>query len=148
MAGDAADLQAIRDIVDRQFASMNWSAGSSPDIATFRGDFLPGAMLYPAARPASGKSLDEFSLRMSELAQKTLTSFHETMLGGKILIFGNVAVAAVACENTENGADVNRNVEMLLLVKTDGQWKIVAQAWDRESESLQIPDELLTQSPI
>jgi len=143
MYGRAPDLQAIRDLIDRQFASMSWSAGEGPDTAMFRNDFLPRAPLYPSARPVSVRSLDEFTERMGELAQTTLTSFHERVIGSKVLVFGNVAVAAVTCENTENGGEVNRNVEMMLLVKSEGHWKIAAQAWDKETNSVPIPDELL-----
>ena len=143
MEGEAADLRAIRDLIDRQFASMSWTATVGPDTATFRSDFLPDAPLYPSARPVSAKSLNEFTERMGELAQTTLTSFHERVIGTKVLVFGNVAVAAAACENTENEGEVNRNVEMMLLVKSDGHWKIAAQAWDRETNSLPIPDDLL-----
>jgi len=144
MEGAAADLQAIRDLIDRQFASMSWTAMAGPDTATFSSDFLPDAPLYPSARPVSAKSLNEFTHRMGELARTTLTSFHERVIGTKVLLFGNVAVAAVACENMENEGEVNRNVEMMLLVKTNGHWKIAAQAWDRETNTLPIPDELLS----
>ena len=34
-----------------------------------------------------------------------------------------VAVAVAACEMTENDARVNRGVEMMLLIKTDSEWK-------------------------
>jgi hypothetical protein len=50
-----------------------------------------------------------------------------------------VAVAAVAHENTETGREVNRNVEMLPLAKSDGRWMIAAQARDRETASLPMP---------
>jgi hypothetical protein len=59
-----------------------------------------------------------------------------------------VAVAVAACEMTENDARVNRGVEMMLLIKTDSEWKIVAQAWDMEqawdteNESRPIPTDL------
>jgi hypothetical protein len=49
-----------------------------------------------------------------------------------------------ACENTENGTTVTRNVEALLLVKEEGAWKIVAQAWDMEREGNPMPAHLLT----
>ncbi len=144
MIAQADDIRAICDIIERQFKSMSWTTKSAPDMAAFAGDFLPGATLYPSARPVSGRSVAEFSSRMNDLAGKALISFDETVLGGKVFIFGNIAIAAVACENIENGAEINRNVEMMLFVKNDGHWKIVAQAWDRESESLPIPNELLT----
>jgi ketosteroid isomerase-like protein len=65
------------------------------------------------------------------------------MLGAEIKVFGNVAVAMAACENTENGTTITRNVEALLLVKEDGAWKIVSQAWDTESETNPVPAHLL-----
>jgi hypothetical protein len=37
-----------------------------------------------------------------------------------------VAVAVAACEMTENDTRVNRGVEMMLLIKDGGEWKIVA----------------------
>ena len=36
---------------------------------------------------------------------------------------------------TENGTEVNRGVEMLLLIKNEGAWQSVSQAWDTESAS-------------
>jgi hypothetical protein len=139
----AADLRAIGDLIERQFSSMSWSEGGSPDTAMFKSDFLPGVPLYPSARPVSVKSLEEFTERMGELSRTTLTSLHERAIGTQILLFGNVAVVAAACENTENQGEVNRNVEMLLLVKSGGDWKIAAQAWDKETSSVPIPAELL-----
>jgi hypothetical protein len=32
---------------------------------------------------------------------------------------------------------------MMLLVKSEGHWKIAAQAWDKETNTVPIPDELL-----
>ena len=139
----AADLRAIRDIIDRQFSSMSWSVGGGPDAAMFKSDLLPGAPLYPSARPVLATSDDEFTERMSKLARTSLTSLHERPIGKQILIFGNVALVAAASENTENESEVNRSVEMFLLVKSGGQWKVAAQAWDKETSSTPIPDDLL-----
>ena len=141
----AADLRAIRDLIDRQFKSMSWSTGGGPDAALFKSDVLPGAPLYPAARPVLATSDDAFTERMGKLARTTLTSLHERPIGTRILLFGNVAVAAAASENTENEGEVNRSVEMFLLVKSGGHWKVAGQAWDKETSSTPIPDELLVQ---
>ena len=61
------------------------------------------------------------------------------MLGTEVHVFGNVAVAVAACEMIENGGQANRGVEMLLLVKDEGAWRIVSQAWDAESPAKPIP---------
>lgn len=65
---------------------------------------------------------------MKMLSQTTLGSFREVVLGTKIHVFGNIAVAIAAAEMAENDAHANRNVEMLLLVKSEGAWRIVCQA--------------------
>jgi hypothetical protein len=60
-------------------------------------------------------------------------------------VFGNVAVAV--CEMIEIGAETHRGVEMLLLIKDEGAWRIVSQAWDAESPSQPSPIWLLGTQP-
>jgi hypothetical protein len=134
---------AIRGIIERQFGSLSWTAVSSPDWSAFERDFLPGAALYPAARPAKSQKPEEFVERMKGLAATSLRSFKEVPLGHEIRVFGNVAVAVAVCEITENEAQVTRGIEMMLLVKTEGCWQIVSQAWDTEGVSKPIPADLL-----
>lgn len=137
------DVRAIEALVARQFASLNWVPGTSGDWVAFAADYFPGASLHPAARPARKQTVDEFVERMKGLVGTKLRSFHETVLGTEVRVFGNVAVALAACEMTENGSQVSRGVEMLLLVKNDGIWQIVSQAWDMEDSAKRIPDRLL-----
>ena len=83
---------------------------------------------------------------MKALSQTTLTTFNEVVLGTEVFVFGNVAVAIAACEMTENETEVSRGVEMLLLVKDQGAWRIVSQAWDKESPASPIPPTLLARN--
>ena len=136
------DIAAIRAIVARQFASLSWSGTTPADWDGFSGDFLGDATLFPAARPAVHQSVAAFTERMKALSRATLRSFHETFLGSDIQVFGNIAVAVAAVEITENDATPSRNVEMMLLVKTDGVWRIASQAWDRASDANRIPARL------
>jgi hypothetical protein len=76
---------------------------------------------------------------MKDLTGTKLRSFVEAVLGTEIHVFGNVAVAVAACEIAENDADVQRGIEMLLLIKNEGTWQIVSQAWDTEKPSQLIP---------
>jgi hypothetical protein len=140
------DVQAIEDLIARQFASMSWEAGAAPDLEKFRSDFLPGAMLFASARPVRAQSIGQFAERMSGLAGTTLKSLSEEVVGVRAHVFGNIAVAIAACENTENETEVNRNVEMMLLVKDGGEWKIAAQAWDKATNARPIPAHLLTRT--
>jgi ketosteroid isomerase-like protein len=133
------DIRAIKALIHRQFASLNWTPETPADWNAFAADFYPDASLFPSARPAKRQSVQEFIERMKGLAGTRLRSFHETALGVDIRVFGNVAVAVAANQLTENDGRVSRNVEMLLLLKTDGEWNIAAQAWDGESTRNRIP---------
>lgn len=133
------DVQAIEAIIARQFSSLSWAPGASADWQAFTADFLREAVLYPSARPVKRQTLDAFVERMKGAVGTTLRSFEETVLGTEIHVFGNVAVAVAACEMIENGTEVNRGVEMLLLVKDEGVWRIASQAWDKESPSNPVP---------
>jgi hypothetical protein len=137
------DVQAIEAVIVRQFASLSWASERSADWNGFVADFFPEASLYPAARPAKRQTVEGFIERMKGLQGTKLRSFEEAVLGTDIHVFGNVAVALAACEMAENGAEVHRGVEMLLLVKDAGAWRIVSQAWDTESPSQPIPARLL-----
>jgi hypothetical protein len=138
-----ADVRAIEALVARQLASLSWVAGATADWDAFAADFFPGASLYPAARPARRQTVEEFVVRMKGLAATTLRAFRERVLGTEIHVFGNVAVAVAACAIIENAAEEVRGVEMLLLVKDEGRWRIVAQAWDGASASRPIPAHLI-----
>ena len=83
-----------------------------------------------------------FVERMKGLAGDQLQSFHERVLGTEVRVFGNVAVAIAAGEMVENGTKSSRSVEMMLLVKSEGAWRIVSQPWDRETDSKPIPSNL------
>ena len=122
---------------------LNWQQGTSGDWAAFTADFLPNAALYAAARPIKAQTAEAFVERMKDLAGSKLRSFAETVLGVEVQIFGNVAVAVAGCEITENDADVARGVEMMLLVKDAGVWRIAAQAWDTEGDFKRLPAKLL-----
>lgn len=139
----AEDAAAIQALIERQFRSLSWPRGGTGDWAEFAVDFFPEAALYPASRPPKPQSVAEFVERMSGLAGTKLHSFRETVLGVNVQVFGNVAVAAAAGEIVENETTRTRAVEMLLLVKTEGAWKIAAQAWDTETPDRPLPAGLL-----
>jgi hypothetical protein len=138
------DTQAIEAVIARQFGSLNWGANEAADWTGFASDFFPDATLYPAARPASAQTVGAFVDRMKGLSGASLRAFRQRGLGADIHTFGNVAVALAACENLENGTDATRGVEAILLIKDQGKWQIVAQAWDRESEANPIPEHLIS----
>lgn len=140
--GQQEDVRAIEALIARQFASLSWSRGEPADWNAFAADFSPDALLYPASRPAKRQTVDAFVERMKGVAATKLHTFKERVLGVEVRVFGNVAVALAACEMTENEAHVNRGVEMLLLVKDGGVWRIASQAWDMESEAKPIPAHL------
>jgi len=145
MAGrdQSDDVRDIKNLISEQFRTgLQWTPSKPADWATFANGFLPDGSLFPAARPVRRQAVDAFIARMSGLAQNKLRSFQETMLGADVLVFGNIAVALAASELVENGTDVNHDVTGFLLVKSEGKWRIAAQAWDHESDEMPVPDRL------
>ncbi|WP_027055390.1 nuclear transport factor 2 family protein [Mesorhizobium erdmanii] len=142
--GLGTDEDLIRAVIARQFASLSWSEEHAPGWDEFTGDFLAGASLFPAARPAKPMAVADFVDRMRKLSDTSLKALDETVLGVHITVFGNIAIAAVGAEMTENGTETSHSVEMLLLVKSDGQWRIAAQAWDKASAINPLPDRLVS----
>jgi glyoxylase I family protein len=141
--GEADAIRAIKELVNTQFRSLAWTPGADADWRLFADGFLPGAMLFPAARPVKPQSVEQFIDRMRRLrAEGKLASFEETPLGCAVRVFGNVAVVFAGCEMLENGSTVTRDVSAMVLVRDNGAWRIVAQAWDVENESQKIPSDL------
>lgn len=126
----AREVAEITALVRRQLASLSWPAGGSGDWAGFAADFVPGAPLYPAARPAVATTVPAFLARMQALCGTSLRSLDERLGSLDVRIEGNVAVAVAECHMTENGAATGRTLEVLLLVRSEGRWRIAAQAWD------------------
>ena len=139
---DTGDEKAIRTLIGAHFDGLKWTPTTRADWATFSADFLPDALLFPAARPAQAKTLDAFIERMKRVAEGSLRSFGEHTLGMQVLYFGNVAVVLAASEMVENGTDVNHDVSGYLLVKSEGTWRIAAHAWDHASEQMPVPKHL------
>lgn len=137
------DETAIRALIGAHFESLTWTPTTGADWDTFAADFLPDASLFPAARPAQARTLDGFIERMNGVAEGSLRSFEEHTLGMRVLAFGNVAVVLAASEMLENETDVNHDVSAYLLVKTEGEWRIAAHAWDQASEEMPVPESLL-----
>jgi hypothetical protein len=62
---------------------------------------LDRATLYPAARPLQAQDVSAFITRMKNIAGKELQSLEESILGTKIIVFGNIAVAVVVLMEAE-----------------------------------------------
>ena len=139
---DGRDEIAIRALIGAHFESLKWTPSTQPDWDTFSVDFLPEALLFPAARPVQARTLDAFIERMNKVAQGTLHTFEEHTLGMQILVFGNVAVVLAASQMLENENEVNHDVSGYLLVKSEDKWRIAAHAWDKTTEQRPVPGHL------
>jgi hypothetical protein len=138
------DVSAIKRVMSQEL-SITWNCEKAADWDAFADTFLPGASLFPAARPVKTQTLDQFIGRMKRLRDEgQLESFDVTPLGCDVRVFGNVAVAFAACEMLENGSIINREMNATVLVRENGIWRIAAQAWDIESSAHQIPTDLAT----
>lgn len=137
------DEDEIRNLIAHHFDAMDWDRTRPPDWDRFRRDFLTGAVLVGAARPATPRDVDGFIDRMERAARANIATFRERTRGVKILCFGSVAVAMAASELEEDGQAAGHDVSGYLLVKTDGRWVIAAHAWDPATQDRPVPAELL-----
>ncbi len=143
-ATDDADVSAIKQVL-RQELTLSWTQDRHADWAAFVDTFVPQAAMFPSARPLKHQTLDQFIERLGRLkAEGTLASFEVTPMGCDVRVFGNVAIAFAACELLENGSTVNREVNATILVRDNGAWRIAAQAWDVETATRKIPEDLRT----
>jgi len=142
IAISASDEEQIRALIKDHFEGLRWTRETSPDWERFSADFLPGASLFPAARPVQVKTPEAFIDRMNNVAADTLHTFEEHTLGMQILAFGNVAVVLAASEMLENETETNHDVSAYLLVKNEGEWLIAAHAWDKATEAMPVPEPL------
>ncbi|MGW8182015.1 MAG: nuclear transport factor 2 family protein [bacterium] len=136
------DEEAVRSLILHHFRGMKWDSETKPDWDDFTSDFHPAAILVPAARPASPKSVEQFVDRMNGVAEAILDSFEEWTLGMRVLRFGNVAVVLAASEMLENQEETNYDISGYLLIKDAGRWQILAHAWDKASDDAPVPEEL------
>ncbi len=136
---DTSDEDAIRSLIGAHFEAMRWTPLTALDWQTFSADFLPEALLFPAARPVQVRTLQSFIERMNEVARKSLHTFEEHTRGMQILLFGNVAVVLAASEMLENESEINHDVSGYLLVKSEGKWRIAAHAWDKATNQMPVP---------
>jgi ketosteroid isomerase-like protein len=127
----ALDIQAIKSVIDRQFASASWSAYKQPDWDGFTDVFHEDATLFSADQLTKAQTAQSFVTRLKDQSGTTRRTFQETALKTDVFVSGDIATAIVDCENIANGLEIHRTIEMLLLVKNAGGWKIISQAWDK-----------------
>ncbi len=130
----------INKLVGEHFEPMRWSNDTEPDWDRFREDFLEGAVLCGAARPAQSRSVESFVERMENVARKNLRSFEEHTRGMKILQFGNIAVVLAVSELLENGSETNHDISGYLLVRSEDKWSILGHAWDQAGDDNPVPE--------
>jgi hypothetical protein len=139
MSAPDSDEIAIRELIRAQAKRLSWTRDTPADWDAFKSGYLPTALMIASARPARTQTVDEFLARMKVLSTGSLRSFAETALNGDVHVFGNVAVAIIAGETLENESERNRDVSGYLFVKDGDGWRIVAQAWDKETAERRIP---------
>jgi hypothetical protein len=134
------DERELRALTAAGLEAISWDDETAPDWAAFFGSYMPGAVLWPSARPAAPVTPDAFRARMdAQRASRALRSLVEMPLGTTVQVFGNVAVVLSAFEARINGGNPGRGVNAYLCVKDEGAWKVVAVAWDNESASAKLP---------
>jgi hypothetical protein len=139
-----SDIDAIAAIIRGMFDAVGWDRARGADWAAFGAPVRPDAVILPSARPAQATTLAAFAERMGGLRERgVIETFAETIIGVDVQVFGNVAVARAAYATAVNGQADGRGLNVFLLVKDAGAWSIAALAWDNESATTPLPEELV-----
>ncbi len=137
------DVKAIQALIADGFDAISWSPETPPDWGRFFGPYLPGAQMVPSARPPAFTDPDTFRARMTgQRDGGDMVDFEEEMLGCDVRVFGNIAVATAAFKARINKSGEGQGVNMYLLVKDEGTWKVASVAWDNASDTQPIPADL------
>jgi len=138
----APDKARILEIVEDMFAAVSWAPGKAPDFARFSASVRDDAVLVPASRPVATTSIAGFVERMTGLhAAGSMALFDERAGTTVVHVFGNLAVAIGAFDADADGSK-SRGANGFLLVRNGHDWEIAAMAWDNESDSAPMPEEL------
>ncbi len=131
MNDEASDYKKIQTLIYQQFESLQWTDTTQANWPLFESGFNECATLFPAKRPVAPITPKQFQQRMSNLKTKNiLFSFNEKVTACDIRIYGNIATAIVGCEMQENNSTYTHDVNIMILLKNENQWRIVSQAWD------------------
>jgi hypothetical protein len=147
LTGSQEDRAAIDRLVDRFFAAFTNRPPAVPDIKGLAALFIPSGMVVKATgEQPEGYSVQSFiEPRIRLLTEGTLTDFREEETASRTGILGNVAqrISLYRKSGIMSGAHFEgKGVKVFQFVRTAGQWRIAAVAWDDERDGLTIPAEL------
>lgn len=138
------DVKAINTVIDGLFEAISWTPDRPADWQALAQSFHDDAVMIPSARPIATVDVRTFSDRMqAQRDSGALTSFEERVLHNTVHVMGNAASVANVYEGVANGGAPFRGVNMLLLSKEDGRWKVVAMTWAQETDDAPLPAALL-----
>jgi len=137
MSDLSSDYKKIQKLIYQQFESLQWTDEVGANWSLFESGFGQCATLFPAKRPVEPITPKQFQQRMSELRTKNILSdFNEKVTACDIRIYGNIATAIVGCEMQENNNTYTYDINAMILLKDENQWRIVSQAWDVVPEQI------------
>jgi hypothetical protein len=138
----ANDKARIVELIEGMFAAVSWTEGHPPDLDRFSAAVRNDATIVPAARPAAPTNIGSFVKRMSGLhTNGTIKTFDEKARKTVVKLFGNVAVAIGGFEAVADGSR-SRGANAFLFIREAGDWQIAAMAWDNETPTAPLPEEL------
>jgi hypothetical protein len=138
----AADKARILELVENMFDAISWAPNKAPDFALFRAPVRDDAVLVPASRPPSPTSIADFVGRMTDLyAANGMALFDERPSTTVVHVVGNLAVAIGSFVANADGSE-SRGANGFLFVRNADDWEIAAMAWDNESDTSPMPEDL------
>lgn len=143
------DQKAIGRTIDQFFSYLSFSDSASMQLDSLQNVFTNEGKLVSLA----GKKPQSFTVQqyiagiLQSLRSGELYSIQEKELVRKTDVFGKIAHVLSTYELTmkgKNGTVVRRGLNSIQLIKQDGKWLALSLIWDRETETLKLPAQYLS----
>jgi len=132
--------------VDACYDLISFEAGSEPQWESFRGMFLPEAILalrfFPGDPEITVMNLDAYVVKQMRDGMKD-EGYSETVMARSEMIYGDIAECRVIFEMRFGSAEPHTAIDVFQLIRRDGRWWVASIASDILAPGEPVPDGVL-----
>lgn len=141
------DARSVEQVVRDVYDLVSWTDGDTPDWEVVREIFIPEAIVVLRYPPdLKVMSVDGFLLDWlrfeSQLAERGIEGFLETVVAAEVTEFGDVAHVHVVYESSipDSGRPPRPGVDLWSLIHIGDTWKVVSVVNELPRDGLPVPD--------
>ena len=140
------EVQKIDSLITQFYKSFSFNDGAWKDAEKSKGFFFDqGRIVANLGDTPQNWTLKQYITNVRErITQQSVISIEEKEIFQKTDVFGKVAQRLSTYEihsKTKDKEIIKNGVNMIQLLKVNGEWKVYSLIWDRESAQQKIPAE-------